>query len=139
MTIELVPLCTITAELDAPLSVGVTPSGTRMIFEVASGTVEGDRFAGKVRGRANADWFTVGADGTGTIDVRALVETHDGALVFVQYMGRTDLSKGPGGPLYIAPRFETSDERYRWLNLVQAVGKGSFDGRTITYEVFEVS
>ena len=41
-------------------------------------------------------------------------------------------------PVYIAPRFDTGDDRYRWLNGVQAVGKGRFDGRTLTYELCEV-
>lgn len=57
----------------------------------------------------------MGPDGTGTVDVRVLVETADGALVFVQYQGRVDLSAGMGAPIYIAPRFETSDPRYAWL------------------------
>ena len=40
----------------------------------------------------------------------------------VTYGGRIDLSKGPGqSPVYAAPLFETGDERYAWLNLVQAV------------------
>jgi hypothetical protein len=41
-------------------------------------------------------------------------------------------------PVYTAPRFETGDERYAWLNRVQAVAKGELDGTTLTYEVFEV-
>jgi Protein of unknown function (DUF3237) len=47
--------------------------------------------------------------------------------IFVQYQGRADLSRGLQLPLtvYVAPRFETGDERYAWLNRIQAVGKGS--------------
>ena len=39
-----------------------------------------------------------------------------------------------------APVFETGDPRYRWLNLVQAVGKGimSADLSRIDYEVYEL-
>lgn len=70
--------------------------------------------------------------------MRALVETDDGSLVFVQYLGRTDLSNGPGAPIYIAPWFETASPTHRWLNKVQAVGKGLFDGRTLRYEVYEL-
>ena len=65
-----------------------------------------------------------------------LAETHDGASVFLQYNGRVDLSV-PNAPIYIAPRFETGDERYRWLNHVQAVGKGTLDDRALTYRLYE--
>ena len=69
------------------------------------------------------------------LDVRQVVETDDGAVVYVTYHGRADRSRGT---YTIAPTFETSDERYAWLNLVQAVGKGRLvDGR-IVYDVYEV-
>ena len=84
-------------------------------------------------GSANADWCTIGPDGTGSLDVRALMETHDGGLVFVQYTGRTDFST-----MYSTPRFETGDDRYRWLNQIQAVGKGSLDGTTLVYDLYEL-
>ena len=61
----------------------------------------------------------------GTLDVRALLETDDGALIYTWYHGRLDLSQGPGtSPAYAAPLYETGDERYAWLNLIQAVAKG---------------
>jgi hypothetical protein len=138
MTIELVPLCTLTAVLRRPYVLGKTPVGARWIFEVESGKADGDRLQATLKGQANGDWLMVGPDGTGTLDVRALMETDDGALIFMHYTGRTDMSAGPGKPLFSAPQFETSDDRYRWLNAVQAVGKGSFDGSTLVYEVYEV-
>ena len=45
---------------------------------------------------------------------------------------------GAGAPVYATPRFETGDERYRWLNRVQAVGKGVLHGSTLTYELYEL-
>jgi hypothetical protein len=138
MGIELVPLGTMIAELRAPLVLSGMPGGARWIFEVESGRIEGDRLRGALKGTANADWLTIGPDGTGAVDVRALVETHDGALVFIQYDGRVDLSRGPGPPIFIAPRFETGDERYQWLNRILAVGKGSVDASTLTYELAEL-
>ena len=38
----------------------------------------------------------------------------------------------------MAPKFETSDERYAWLNAVQAVGKGQLGRGTVSYEIAEV-
>ena len=136
--IELVPLATMTAELTRPFVLRDTPAGTRQIFEVESGRIDGDRITARMKGKAAADWLAGGPDGIGTIDVRALVETDDGALVFIQYQGRVDASQNGRAPVYIAPRFDTGDDRYRWLNGVQAVGKGRFDGRTLTYELCEV-
>jgi hypothetical protein len=137
MSIELVPLGTMTAVLAQPFVLSDTPVGSRWIFEVEDATVEGERIRGKLKGRAAADWLVVGPDGTGTIDVRALIETDDGALVFVQYHGRVDVGGG-GGVTYATPRFETGDERYRWLNKIQAVGKGILEGNTLTYELYEL-
>ena len=136
--LELVPLGTMTAVLRDPRVLAGTPAGTRMIFEVESGGIEGDRLQGRMTGTSAADWMTLGADGTGSLDVRALLETHDGALVFVHYTGRVDLTGGHGAPVYATPRFDTGDDRYRWLNPIQAVGKGVLDGSTLTYELYEL-
>ena len=134
MTVELEPLCTVEISLREPIVVGEGPAGLRMIYEVASGTVTGDRVSGTLRGDAAADWVTV--NGTvGTLDVRATIETDDGAVIYAHYSGRTDIRQGPGvAPIYCAPLFETGDERYAWLNAVQGVGKGVLDGDRLTYE-----
>ena len=137
MSLELIPLATMTAGLRQPFILNGTPVGGRWIFEVDDGRIEGDRFNAKLVGNAAADWLTVGPDGVGTLDVRVLVETDDGALVFIQYNGRVD-TNDLGAPVYAAPRFETGDDRYRWLNKVQAVAKGRLDGSTLTYEIYEV-
>jgi hypothetical protein len=139
MAIELVPLCTATITLKDPMVLPNTPSGMRTIIEVATAKLEGDRLSGTMKGAAGADWATIGLDMTCTVDVRMTFETHDGALLFVTYGGRIDLSKGPGqSPVYAAPLFETGDERYAWLNRIQAVAKGTLDGPTLTYEIAEV-
>lgn len=136
--LELVPLARMQAQMRAPFVLSGTPAGDRLIFEVESGTIEGTRLRGVMEGRAAADWLTVGPDGTGTLDVRALVRTHDDALVFIQYQGRVHVASGPDAPVYATPRFETGDERYAWLNQVQAVGKGAISGSTLTYDLFEL-
>jgi Protein of unknown function (DUF3237) len=137
MGIELVPLCTMVAELADPVVLTNTPAGTRVIVDVKSFTVEGDRLRARGRG-AGADWLTIGPDGTGTLDVRATMETDDGVLIYTYYQGRRDFSEGMEAPLYTAPKFEVGDERYGWLNKIQAVGKGMLDGSTLTYEIYEL-
>lgn len=127
MTLNLVPLCTLQIQLKPPIEVGTGPAGTRLIFEVASGTFKGDRLSGEMEGAAAADWLIVGPEGTATLDIRATFRTDDGATIFAQYNGRADLSNGLVLPItiYVTPRFETGDERYAWLNRVQASTNGT--------------
>jgi hypothetical protein len=75
------------------------------------------------------------------IDIRATFRTHDGAIIFAQYLGRLDASQGLELPktIYVTPRFETGDERYAWLNRIQAVGKGTVqDDLSLNYEWYEL-
>jgi hypothetical protein len=131
MTLELVPLCTATVELAEAISV----SPTLIIGEVTGVVVEGERISATMTGRAAADWLHVSPDGYGTIDVRMTLETHDGAVVFVSYSGRLDFATMTA---YATPQFHTSDERYAWLNRVQAVAKGVFGGAGLVYEMYEL-
>jgi hypothetical protein len=93
-------------------------------------------------GASVADWVLIGPEGTGTLDVRATLRTDDGAIIFAQYNGKVDgdLSQGLQLPatIYVAPRFETCDERYAWLNRIQAVGKGVVhEDLSLDYEWYE--
>src|SRR5262245_52961819 len=137
--IDLVHLCSVRAQL-SPVPLEGTPSGTRVVFEVTEGELTGDRLRGTCMG-PGADWFIVGPDGAGMLDVRFTLHTHDDAVIFVQYHGRSDVREGPGSrPVYVAPRFETGDPRYAWLNFVQAIGKGTFNPEepSIRYDWYEV-
>ena len=136
---ELVPLCTLEATIGGMHMIGTGPAGARTIAEVSGGSMSGERVNGTVKGNAAADWMLTSKDGIATLDVRVVVETDDGALIYITYEGRADWSEGPGTkPIYMAPKFETSDERYAWLNSVQAVGKGQLGAGTVTYEIAEV-
>ena len=141
MTIELIPLCTATVRLKDPIMIPESPAGMRVIVEVESWDVEGERLNAHLHGTAAADWMTISSALLGTIDVRATLETDDGALIYTWYHGRMDLSGGTGSsPAYSAPLYETSDERYLWMNKIQAVAKGitSPDGHQLVYEICEV-
>jgi len=132
MSIELVPLCTATVSLGAPIRV----SSSMLIGEVAGITIEGERLRGSMKGNAAADWLRMAPEGYGVVDVRFTMETHDGAIVFVSYNGRVSFTAGTA---YTAPTFQTGDERYAWLNHIQAVAKGTFTSPTsLTYEMYEV-
>jgi hypothetical protein len=137
MAIQLVPLCKFSVTL-APLQLPDTPAGHRVIFQVLDGRLEGERLNAKTVS-AGADWVLIGSEGTGMLDFRFTAETDDGVLIYVQSNGRTDARQGPGtAPIYVAPRFETGDERYAWLNRVQAVGKGGLERNTVTHDWYEI-
>ena len=141
MTLSLEPLCTVRIQLKPPIEIGTGPAGTRVIFEAASATFKGDRLNGELEGGMTGDWLVVGPEGTGTLDVRGTLRTDDGAAILMQYHGRADLTNGLELPCtaYVAPRFETGDERYAWLNRIQAVGKGTVhEDLSLDYEWYEV-
>lgn len=139
MTLELVPFAVYTTRLNKPDLVASTPKGHRVVVGVRDSRWEGERFKASQRGDTAGDWMITGPDGTAMIDVRMTLRTDDGAFVYVEYTGRADWSKGPAsGPAYIAPQFETGDERYMWLNKCQFVGKGELKDDFVRYEIFEL-
>jgi Protein of unknown function (DUF3237) len=103
-----------------------TPVGTRAIVEMTDGRLEGRGIRARARPHACADWLVIGADGTGTMDYRGTVETEEGHVIYLYGGGRCDLSSGFGQDTMLcgAVHFETSCERYRWLNRVNAVFRG---------------
>ena len=60
------------------------------IAEVSGGSVIGERLNGTVKGNAAADWMRTSKDGIASLDVRVVVETDDGALIYITYEGRAD-------------------------------------------------
>ena len=138
--ITLVPLCTMTMTVDRAVNAGPSPTGQRMVAGI-SGAVLSGRLAGEMVGGGNADWFTMTADGLMLPDVRLAIQTHDEAIVLVQYSGRMRFARGQESVAFIAVVFETGDPRYQWVNSIQAAGKGilSPDLRTVEYELFELT
>jgi hypothetical protein len=139
---------TFNASLKEPLPVGAGPIGTRMYYEVAGGEVTGERIRGKLLG--GGEWALIGPDDFLRPDVRLQIETHDGAFLYVQYVGllglnevvQSALANGTGtefGDQYFFtnPRIETGDERYTWVNTTFFVGEGRIlPNNTVEYRVW---
>ena len=143
-------LMTFKADLKPPVDVGGGPSGTRQIYDVTGGSFEGPRLKGSVLA-SGGDWLLVGNDGVGRLDVRATLETDDGARIYVQYYGVLVLNEGVAkalseggetqyGDTYFMtqPRFETGDPNYAWLNSVVAVAEGRALPGAVEYRVYQV-
>jgi len=120
----------------APIVVPSGPQGTRMAVGVKGGSFEGERMRGTVE-TPGGDWVTQRPDGSVKIDVRLMLRTDDGAPILVTYTG-IGLVKDGQLKARSTPLFETGDERYAWLNTIQAVGIGEMVGRDVVYDVYEL-
>ena len=129
---------------------GQTPMGRRMIVPITGGTFDGERLRGTIE-PGGADWMTQRPDGVTMLDVRVVLKTDDEALILLTYHG---LRHGPPEVMarltageqvdpaeyYLRTTlyFETSDERYSWLNKLVAVATGHRPPTGPIYEVFEI-
>ena len=147
---ELVHEMTYFSRLRPPVSIG-GPYGHRAFYEVIDGELEGPRIRGTWR--AGGDWAVGGSDGFTRLDGRSLLETDDGAFVYTQYEGVLEVNKVLMNALRtgqetayedqyfrITARFETGDERYRWLTQSVFVGEGRlYPGNGVEYRVYRVA
>ncbi|HEX4872061.1 MAG TPA: DUF3237 domain-containing protein [Nevskiaceae bacterium] len=136
------------ATLHPPEVIGPVPGGTRINFHISGGTVDGPRVRGKLR-PVGADHFLLQTNGVGLIDVYAVIETEDGALIDLRYTGVADLGEGaheaflegrmpPRFPLRTAVRARSAHPAYEWLNRLQCFTAGQADvaALTATYDVY---
>lgn len=138
LAIELAPIGTMTFRMETSI-LRESPVGTRVIVEFHDVRIEGERLRASQHGGTAADWLVVGPEGTATLDVRVLLRTDDGALVYMHASGRTVAAEfARGGPMYLAPLFETGDARYAWLNELQAIAKGRAEAERARFTIHAV-
>jgi hypothetical protein len=143
------PLFVLREQVPPLLVVGSTPNGFRRIGLVEGGSFEGDRLSGVVV--SGNDWQTVRDDSCTKLDVRLVLRTTDEALIVMTYtvlragprdvMERLDKGEAPDPSTYyfrMVPMFETSAEKYDWLNRIISVGVGDRRADGPVYSVFEV-
>jgi hypothetical protein len=152
-TPRLTPLFELSATLERFDDLGKTPLGHRMMAVVGQGggTINGTRVRGQLLHGSGGDWLIVRPDGAGQLDVRITIKTDDDALIYMRYEG---ICAGdavprvlggeavPPGDYYFrtTPYFETSSQKYAWLNTIVAVGVGQVDlsKAWVGYAVYEV-
>jgi hypothetical protein len=144
------PLFVFHIEVKPPSVIGATPGHDRRIGEIIGGRFEGERLRGKILS-SGSDWQSLRNDGAITINVRLVMETDDGALIGMTYLGMRHgpkevmdrLARGENvSPseyyLRVTPYFETSSEKYDWLNRVVSVACGHRMAGGAIYQVFEI-
>ena len=130
------PLMTVKIVATPPQKFGAVPHGTRTFVPVTGGEFEGTRLRGKIL-PGGGDWLLLRSDGVLELDLRITLETDDHALIYMTFQG---LRHGPPDAIAALgrgeivdparyyfrtlPRFETSAERYAFLNRVVTVGVG---------------
>jgi hypothetical protein len=148
--LKLQPLLRAEITLGPPQELGETSHGRRRIIPITGGSFRGERLAGRVL-PGGADWQLIRADGVAELDARYTLETTDGKLIYVRNFGYrhgpADILKrlAAGDPvdpsLYYmrtTPRFETSAERYHWLNRTICVATGERRAAAVELDVYEV-
>ncbi len=149
------PLCVADFRVESGImAIGRTPFGERRVGYVTGGEFSGERLTGEIL-PGGGNWPVSGqlADGTavGIFDARAVWRTHDEALIYVTYTGRSVVPAAVGQAfreatpvessryyIRIAPVFETSDPRYDWLNGVLSIGVGERMPWGIRHRVFQI-
>jgi hypothetical protein len=129
---------TITAQLGTQIELGEGPKGTRLISDVVSLKLTSEKVNATLATNDAADWLTISENGKlGTLDVRFTLVTDDGAFIYVEYSGRANMESGL---IATAPTFQTSHEKYLWLNRIQAVAAGQInDQGELVYSLYQVN
>ena len=135
-------------DIAAPEVIGPSPADVRFNFPITGGEISGPRLSGKVRS-GGTDFASLRADGVIILDVRGILESHDGALIDMAYSGVLDL--GADGyqnflqgvmpqqlRIRAVPRFRTAHPAYLWLNRLQcyAIGEADLAKQSASYDVY---
>ena len=115
---------------------GNTPHGRRRIIPITGGTFDGPAIKGTVE-PGGADWQIIRADNVAELDAHYTLKTEDGVFIYIHNKGYRHgppevlqrLAKGetvdPSEYYFrAAPFFETSSEKYSYLNKFIYVATG---------------
>lgn len=143
-------LMTLEVVVAPPQRIGPVPCGTRTVTPITSGRFEGPRLRGHVL-PGGGDWTLLRSDGVLELDLRLTLETDDGARI---HMTSSGLRHGPPEVLAAlargesvdpsryyfrtAPRFETGDARYAFLNRLLAIASGDRRAAGPIYTIDEI-
>jgi hypothetical protein len=131
-------------------SLGNTPYGGRRIFRFDTGSFEGPKLKGRVL-PGGGGWSLVRRDNVLEIEVGLTLDTDDKEQICMTWKGLRHgpkevidrLNRGeivdPASYYFRAtPYFETSSEKYGWLNRICSIATGSRTANGRTLQVFQV-
>ena len=137
--------------LDVPVLVlGETPYGTRRIARVEGGSFVGPKLKGAVL-PGGAGWILLRRDGVLDIEMRIVLETDDQQTIYMHWKGfrhgpkdvidrlnRGEEVEQSSYYFRTTPYFETSAEKYLWLNSICSIATGSRVGDRRGFDVYQV-
>jgi Protein of unknown function (DUF3237) len=151
ITPSLTHVFSVEASVAAPIEVGDTPFGARRMIPILGGRVFGPRLSGRLL-EGGVDYQLIRADGLAEIHARYIIETDQGARVYVENTGirhgppeaMARLRRGePVDPASIyfrtVPRFETAAAELGWLHRSIFVCAGARFPDWVELRMFEVS
>jgi hypothetical protein len=146
--LKLEPLMNIHIGLKEPLPIGRGPFGARFIGDISGGSFEGIRLRGAVLQSGGA-WILYDPEGVRHVEARLVLETDDGAYIYVRFLGAASArEESPSPPAngktekpadynFMTLHFETGSKRYQWMNWLMGVAEGSLSQKEVDYRVYE--
>ena len=140
------------AELAAPLDVGAVGEGRRRVVALASGRAVGPGFSAELLPVGAADWQLVRSGGTAVADLRYILQTDSGSLVYVRAHGTRHgapevLSALAAGETVDPSSYtfrtwaeiETADPELEWMNDGVFIAVGGRWPAGVSYDVYLVA
>jgi hypothetical protein len=140
------------ATLGQPLDLGESVQGRRRIVPLTGGTFDGPELRGKLVPGASADWQTVRPDGTALGDIRYVLQTDGGDLLYVQSqsirhgsvevlarLGRGEDVDPSEYTFRTSTRIETAAPDLEWLNKGIFISVGGREPAGVIYETYLVA
>ena len=148
------PMMTFSADVAREIAVPRAPSGAKLsICYFTGGAFSGERLSGELL-PGGGDWAVYRHDDHLDVEVRGVLKTDDGAIIYMRYDGMWRAPEGVLQPvlqpdgyeryrheehyLRVFARFETAEPRYDWLNGVLALGVGARTPHGVSYDFYEV-
>jgi len=142
-------LFTIALEIQAS-TLGDTPYGHRRFFHFDGGSFDGPDLKGKVL-PGGGGWSLIRSDNVMEVDVRLILETEDKQQIYMAWKGLRHAPKEVMDRLLrreivdqeeyyfrTTPYFETSSEKYSWMNGICSIASGSVLPNARTFDVFQI-
>lgn len=147
-------IATLDVQVGPPAETGAHALGNRRLIPIVSGTVSGPRISGTLLD-GGADSQIVRPDGLVELSARYMIDTADGARIYVENNGlrralepqdgeaatRSAIDGSlSGAPMYFrtAPRFETAHPDYAWLTQSIFVCSGTREPTRVLLHVYRV-